>query len=257
MKDSRRRRTSTEASGPLAALFDDVGENRADDAEIGWYAARLPRDAGTLLEAMSGSGRLLVPLLDAGFNVHGVDASEARLARCAARLAAAGRTTELFRQDITALNLPFRYAAAFIGYASFQRFVDRVAALDALLRLRAHLVEPGILLLDLMIPALAEHPPGAPLIEVRQIVQDDGSRIACRSETSVDAARRIVLTQRRFERRDRGHISAREDETRALTWYDEEQILSLLADAGYREARVEPPPWCGAHARHFAVSGRL
>lgn len=252
-----RRRPTVEASGPLASLFDDVGESSADDAEIDWYVSRLPRDAGTLLDAMTGSGRLLIPLLDAGFSVHGVDASEASLARCAARLAAAGRTAQLFRQDVTALNLPFRYAGALIGRASFQRFVDRATALDALLRLRAHLIDPGVLLLELMIPKLAEHPPGAPLIEVRQLAQADGSRVACRSETSVDAARRIVVTQRRFERRDREHISDREDHTHALTWYDEDQIVSLLGDAGYHEARIEPSPRRSAHARHFGVSARI
>ena len=129
-------------------------------------ASRLPRDAGTLLDAMTGSGGLLVPLLDAGFNVHGADASETALARCSARLKSIGRSTQLFRQSVTALNLPFRYGAAFISGGAFQSLTERVAALDALLRIRAHLIDPGLLLLDLFVPGEAAHPPGAPIVEL-------------------------------------------------------------------------------------------
>ncbi len=248
--------TPSAASGALATLFHDAERSRAPDYEVAWYAARLPREAGTQLDAMCGSGRLLVPLTEAGFSVHGVDKSESRLASSRAKLDAISRSTQLFRQNVTALNLPFRYAAAFMGGGAFQRLVDRVAALDALLRLRAHLVEPGIVLLDLVIPAHAEHPPGAPVIEVRQAVLDDGSRIACRSETAVDAARRAVRIQRRFERRDGGRIIEREDEICAMTWYSEDQIGTLLGDSGYRDVRIEPSACVGGDARYFAVSAR-
>jgi hypothetical protein len=244
------------ASGPLSTLVHDAERGRAPDQEVAWYAARLPRDAGTQLDAMCGSGRLLVPLVGAGFGVHGVDKSESRLASSRAKLGAASPDTPLFRQDITVLNLPFRYAAAFVGGGAFQRLADRVAALDALLRVRAHLIEPGILLLDLAIPAHAEHPPGAPVIEVRQTVLDDGSRIACRSETLFDAARRTVRTQRRFERRNGGRIIEREDEIRTMTWYSEDQIATLLGDAGYRDVCIEPSACVGDDARYFAVSAR-
>src|SRR5260370_38716639 len=92
---------STSHCGPLAALFHDADRPRASDEEVAWYVARLPRAAGTVLEPMSGSGRMLVPLLDAGIRVHGVDVSEPMLASCAARLASAGRDAQLFREAIT------------------------------------------------------------------------------------------------------------------------------------------------------------
>jgi len=205
---------------------------------------------------MSGSGRMLAPLLDADFSIHGVDVSEPMLASCAARLASAGRATQLFRQDITALNLPFRYCAAFIADGSFQLLTGRHAAIDALLRIRAHLIEPGLLLLDLSIPDQAEHPPGAAVIEIRQAMLGDGTQLACRSERVVDRERRRIRTQSRYERRERSRIVAREDETSLMTWYDEAQITKLLGDAGYRDVRIEAPATEGPDARHFAVSAR-
>jgi Methyltransferase domain len=242
--------------GPLSVLFHDAEHPRASDEEIAWYLARLPRDAGTILEPMSGSGRMLQPLLDAGLSVHGVDVSDAMLASCAARLTSMSRDTQVFRQDVTALNLPFRYCAAIIAGGSFQLLTGRHAAIDALLRIRAHLIEPGLLLLDLWVPEQAEHPPGAPVIEVRHEMLADGTRLACRSERVFDTAKRRIRTQSRYERRAGRRIVAREDETMSMTWYDEEQIAKLLADAGYRDVRIEPPATTGAGARHFAVSAR-
>ncbi len=139
---------------------------------------------GPSLEVMSGSGRLMIPLMQLGLNVHGADASPAMLASCEARLGAAALTTPLFRQDAVTLNLPFRYAAAFVAAGSFQLLVDPIAAQKALERIRAHLVAPGVLLMDLYVPAEAAHPPGAPVVHVQTVTLPDGTKIARRSETA-------------------------------------------------------------------------
>jgi hypothetical protein len=247
------------AYGRLCTLFYDADKPRASDAEAAWYAQRLPRDAGPSLEAMSGSGRLLIPLLQLGLNIHGADASPTMLASCEARLEAAALTTPLFRQDVVTLNLPFRYAAAFVAAGSFQLLVDPIAAQKALERIRAHLVPPGLLLMDLYVPAEAAHPPGAPVVHVRSVTLPDGTKIAIRSEIFVDAEGRRIDIRSRYERRERATIMARDDEVLALTWYSEEEIAALLGDAGYRDVTVGPAAWpVGDEApegeRRFSVS---
>ncbi|HSS70891.1 MAG TPA: class I SAM-dependent methyltransferase [Casimicrobiaceae bacterium] len=242
------------AYGTLGTLFHDADTPRATPAEVAWYAARLPRHAGLVLEAMAGSGRLLVPLLDEGFHVHGVDNSEARIASCEKRLTASGHKAQLYRQDVAALNLPSRYAAAFIAAGSFQALANPVAALDTLLRIRAHLIDPGLLFLDLFVPAGADHPPGAPVVEVRMVTPAEGTRIGQRSETFIDVPMRRIDVRARYERREWKVITAREEETRALTWYTEEEATTLLTDAGYRDVNIEPAPWRSKDGRHFLVS---
>ena len=245
------------AYGRLCTHFYDADKPRAPATEVDWYAARLPRDAGPVLEAMAGSGRLLLPLVAHGFNVHGVDSSEAMLTACEARLIGAGLAAPLFRQDVAALNLPFRYAAAFVAAGSFQLIVDPVAAAMTLSRLRAHLIAPGTLLLDGFVPAAALHPPGAPMVEVRTVALRDGTRIALRSETFVDAEGRRIDTTSRYERRDGATILAREDETLALTWYTEDELVALVRDAGFADVAVEASPIAAtADERRFAVTAR-
>ncbi len=262
MSDSRSGMThphpaaSAPQRGPLSSLFHDAADPPAPADEVAWYAARLPRGVGRILQPMSGSGRILQPLLEAGFSVDGVDASESMLAACAARVTSTGRDPQLFRQDVAVLNLPFRYGAAYMAGGTFQLLTGRHAAIDALLRIRAHLVAPALLLLDLSIPDQAEHPPGAAVIEVSHVTLADGTLLARRSERVIDTARRQVRTQSRYERRARSRIVAREDETTTMTWYDEKQIMTLVSDTGYCDVRIEPPATTSPHARHFAVSAR-
>jgi hypothetical protein len=246
------------AYGRLCSLFCDVDKPRASDGEVAWYASRLPPDSGPALEAMSGTGRLLIPLLQQGRNVHGVDLSPAMIAGCETRLAAANLRTSLFRQDVVTLNLPFRYVAAVVAAGSFQLLTDPSAAQKALERIRAHLVEPGLLLMDMYIPAEAAHPPGAPVVQIQTVTLPDGTKIARRSEVYVDVEGKRIDIKSRYEQRERATIQSREDESLAVTWYSEDEIVALVRDAGYREVTIGEPAWAtGANTpddeRRFSV----
>lgn len=243
------------AYGPLCQQFYDADKGFAGDDEADWYAQRLPRDAGPVLEAMCGSGRLLLPLLRRGLHVHGADVSAAMLAACEARLASEGRSTPLFRQDIAVLNVPFRYGAALVACSSLQLVVDAGALRRGLERIRAHLVPPGLLMLDLDVPALGLHPPGAPAVDVRSVALPDRTRIVLRTETTVDADARRIAMRNRYERRGAGAAVEREDESLELTWWDEDEIAGLLRAAGYDEVTLHPSPWPRGE-RSFGVTAR-
>jgi hypothetical protein len=238
--------------GPLSTQFHDF-DPAVDATELAWYGERLPMAPTLCLQPMCGSGRLLRALLAADSRIHGVDASARQLDRCRARLAANALDTTLFRQDVTRLNLPLRYGAGFIANGAFQWITDAPSARNALRRLRAHLVDPGLLLLDLVVPEIAQRRPGAPLVEVRRKTLDDGSDIALRSETTVDGEARQITIRSRYEHRISRTATAREDETLRLTWYEEDDIAHLLADAGYVDIRMEAPPSPAMQGRRFAV----
>ena len=246
------------AYGPLCTQFYDADKAFAGDDEVEWYVARLPRDEGPVLEVMSGSGRLLIPLLDRDVEVHGCDASAAMLASCEARLDRIGFQASLYRQDATTLDLPIRYAAAFVAAGSFQLIVDRPAARAALERVRAHLIGPATLLLDLFVPGEAAQPPADPVTATRTVTLPDRTRITYRSTSVVDVARQRIDTTARYEKRSGPMILGREDEVLAMTWYSEAQIEALLAEAGFRAVEFLPSPGTPRAAtpdgeRRFAV----
>jgi ubiquinone/menaquinone biosynthesis C-methylase UbiE len=206
---------------------------------------------------MCGSGRLLVPLAARGHKVHGVDLSAARLAQCEVRLAARQLTAPLFRQDITQMNLPFRYGGAFIAGAAFQLVTDPRAALGALGRMRAHLIPPGLLLIDSEVPAASVQRLGAPLVEVRTAKLADGSQIALRSETTWWADARLVRAENRYAHRMGTQRLGEEHETVTRVWYPPEELASLVREAGFDDVRIGASPRAGNDAEAFTVEARL
>ena len=238
----------------LAALFQDGSTAEPTADAVDWYAGHVPPESGPVLDLGCGSGHLLLALLERGCNVHGVASDTTSLARCEARLRARGRSAPLFRQELAALNLPFRYGMAFLPDGAFQSLLDPVGIGLALERVRAHLIEPGILLLELFTPAVAAHPPGAPLVEIRRIRLDDGATITLRSETQVDPELRRIDRQERYELRRGMGLAGREDQRTALTWYSEDEALHLVREVGFRDVRIEPISWGGETMPHrFAV----
>lgn len=245
------------AYGPLSTLFYDADRPSASDEEIAWHARHLPFTAGTALELMCGSGRLLVPLLARGVKIHGVDHSAAMLASCEARLKAAQLATPLFRQDVTQMNLPFRYASAFAAAGSFQLITDPLAAVAALHRIRAHLVAPGVLLLDLFVPSESAQRLAAPLVEVRTVKIADGTQITLRSETTMWTEARLVRSENRYAHRRGAQLLAEEHASLTLTWYSPEEITSVLADADFRDVRIETNAPAEDGATRFALSAHI
>jgi SAM-dependent methyltransferase len=234
---------SAVADDALRVRFDDAARPSPGDDEIEWYVERLPRDAGLCLDAMCGAGRRLVPLARRGLAMQGADASAAALALATARLAAAGREALLYRQELHALNLPTRYASAILDGAAFGRIADPVAARVALERLRAHLVGPGLLIVDARVPAFAHARYGAPLVEWRSVALDDGSAIRMRSETSVDADARLARTDARYTHRQGSRALGELHARGAVTWYAGDELADLLGAAGWRDVEEAPSPF--------------
>ena len=248
---------TTLAYGPLATLFHDAEEPDAPEAEVHWFAQQLPTDAGPSLDLMCGSGRLLVPLVARGHKIHGVDLSGSMLARAEERLAAIRLTAPLFRQDVTQMNLPFRYGCAFIAGGAFQIITDPGAALGTLERVRAHLIAPGTLVIDCFVPAPSVQRLGAPLVEVRTAKLADGSQIALRSETTWWADARLVRAELRYAHRLGANRLAEEHESVTRTWYPPEDLAALIGDAGFHDVAIGASARAGADAEFFSVRARL
>ncbi len=243
--------------GTLGARFDDAARGAPDDRELDFYATRLPRGAGSILDAACGAGRLLVPLLAAGHAMHGAAASATLLEACRARVAAAGGTATLVRQDLDGLNLPFRYAAAFVAGRAFQRLADPVAVRAALARLRAHLIQPGILLLDLQVPSPGAQRLAAPLVELRTMQLADGSHITVRSETTMYAEERIARSRHRYVHRRGTTRLAEEWESTSMTWYAQDEIAALVAEVGFESVEIGPPARAADDGEAYSVSARI
>ncbi len=123
-------------------------------------------------------------------------------------------------------------------------------------RVRAHLVGPARLFLDLFVPGEGDQRIAAPLVELRTVALADGTRIALRSETTMDADARLARTVSRYVHR-RGHaLIAEESETTSYTWYAPDDVAALVRAAGYVDVDIGDSPRESPGAMNYALSAR-
>jgi SAM-dependent methyltransferase len=132
------------------APFYDVEHARFDE-DVDLYMNFAELRGGPLLELACGSGRLLLPLAHAGYEITGVDTSASMLdlARVALETEGAAACCTLAQQDMCALQLGKKFHMAFIALGSFGHVITRKAQQQALAAIRAHLTASGTFILDI------------------------------------------------------------------------------------------------------------
>ncbi len=190
----------------LAPLYDVFPFE--DDLPL--YGELAAAEGGRVLEVACGSGRVLVPLAKAGFEVIGLDASPHMLDLAREKLQAAGAEVaaraRLFQGDMRTLDLrdegdePFDLAI--VAVKSIAYLVDRADQLRTLRNVAAHLRPGGLLAIDLLHPTpelLAERP-GSMRQDLAQTDPESGT-VVTRTETLVDndLARQVRLMRSSYE----------------------------------------------------------
>jgi ubiquinone/menaquinone biosynthesis C-methylase UbiE len=126
--------------------------------DVAFYERVAGQTGGPVLELACGTGRIALPLAEAGLQVTGVDRSEAMLAIARRKLATASASAQqrlgLVRKDMTALDLGRRFGFVFVAFRSFQALLTIGLQSQALEAIRRHLEPTGRLALHLFDPRL-------------------------------------------------------------------------------------------------------
>lgn len=218
--------------GRLCSLFYDAVKQYAPAVEVDFYA-QFMRPEGRVLEAMSGSGRLQIPLLQRGFVVDGVDNSEIMLERCRQRCAQLGLQPELYQQSLEDLKLPAFYQTITIAVGSFQLISNHQVALKVLQNLRVQMVLGGDLLIDFFEPDLQ-----ADLRSVREAALGDGRAIRLTTRYIIDEEQRLADAYCLYELMVGGVVQEQEEELIQVTWYTETEWREMLQEAGFELVQI-------------------
>ncbi len=117
--------------------------------DVGVHVAFARRFGGPVLELACGSGRLLAPLAEAGFDVTGVDSSAPMLERARQRLMRMGQRATIVQQALEQLELNGQFRTLIVGLDSFGLLLTRTDQLRTLRAARAHATHDARLILDL------------------------------------------------------------------------------------------------------------
>ena len=119
----------------IADLYDTYVTTEAD---VRFFTSEAAGASGPVLELMAGTGRLSIPLVEAGAVLTSVDGSPRMLEVLARKLEARGLSATLHCVDVCALELASPFALVLLPFQSFMEIVGEMrqrAALTAVKRL--------------------------------------------------------------------------------------------------------------------------
>lgn len=129
-----------------AKYYDIWHEDYHDDVQF--FLGLANRTGGPVLEGMSGTGRVLMPFAQAGFDITGVDRSPAMLDQCATKVsflrADVQQRIDMVQGDIRDVKLDRKYKLAFIPFNSFLHLLETRDQELALRNIRDHLEDGGL-----------------------------------------------------------------------------------------------------------------
>jgi SAM-dependent methyltransferase len=221
--------------GSIAAEIYDIDKPYFALPDTAYFLARLARVTGPILEPACGSGRTLVPLLEAGHEAAGFDPSPEMLERCRARCAEKGFAPDLRRQRFEDFAFERRFAAVIVPVATFTLIDDAATALAVLRRLRDAIEPDGVAIIDIA--------PLASLVDtgddVRRWTAENGDLLTLHGRrTLTDWIMQRSETLIRYERwRDNRLIETQLEPMSQRYWGLEEFTWALQA-AGFTDGAV-------------------
>jgi SAM-dependent methyltransferase len=145
------------SAAELPSVFDD---GDAYDLMVGGldygldFYLPLAREAkGPVLDIACGAGRILLPLLQEGVDIEGVDLFEPMLNRLRAKAAELGLSPRLYRADMSEFAVPRKFALVMIPFNAFIHNMTQAAQIRCLSLCREHLLPGGMFVLDTFFPS--------------------------------------------------------------------------------------------------------
>ena len=109
---------------------------------------------GPVLDIACGTGRILLPCLQAGVDIEGLDLFEPMLTTLRAKAAALGLSPRLHQADMSDFSLSRRYRLIVIPFNAFIHNMTQAAQIRCLQLCREHLLPGGELTFDTFFPSL-------------------------------------------------------------------------------------------------------
>ena len=203
--------------------------------DVEFYLQRLRSCTGRVLEPAAGTGRVMIPLIEAGLQMEGADNSPEMLAICRARCAERGLQPVLYERDTGSLSLPQRYEAIIVPAGSFLLIERREESLNTLKRFREHLLPGGRLILDLELQT--DFSVGTISTGTVQTPQDETITVESKV-VEVNFLEQYSVSHLRYEKWRDGELLRTEMQRFALRWYGLEEFELILKSLGFSEVVV-------------------
>ncbi|WP_369326770.1 class I SAM-dependent methyltransferase [Alcaligenes nematophilus] len=219
--------------GKLASLVyhldKPVGRSFGD---VEYYLERLQGTSGPILEPAVGTGRILIPLLQAGLDVNGFDLSQEMLDYCQRELELRSLKTTLQLAGFTDFIADRPLEAIVVPAGSFQLLDSFEQGIAALSRFHASLKPGGRLLLDL--------DPVAAIVSVQSGMRTwsappHGLITLNATALEKDYCAQVTREMHRYELWEHGVLLETQLEQFSLRWWGVQELRMALEQLGFGE----------------------
>ena len=231
-----------------AALYDALFEDFDFDRDF--YLGLARGAGGPVLEVSCGTGRVLLPILEAGVDIEGLDLSAPMLERLEKKARARGLSPRLHRGDMRGFVLPRRYALVIIPFNGFVHCLTTNDQLACLRACRVHLAPGGRLAFNTFFPGRGSEPSteGVPVLEGEGRHPASGRAVRIYDTRTRDWVAQVQHSEIEIQELDAaGRVVASHRSTTDMRWTWKPELELLLEAAGFERHEIsggfggEPP----------------
>ena len=214
-----------------------------DKPDFSFYESLIRKSPGLVMDAGCGTGRLLISLLQCGFQVEGCDISELLLTLCRSNADAAGFSPTLYHQPLQDLPFSNKYSVILLACGTFMCITESDEVDRCLATLHRNLVPGGRLALSIMPSSylhLIDGPfptPWEPYYEFA-FPGDAGVLMVDWRATNMNAAEQIIDEECRYRWIKGGAIVREEVDPGRHRWYRRDRLAERLERAGFKDVEV-------------------
>lgn len=209
------------------------------DVDLSFFLQQARAAGGPILEVMCGTGRLTVPLAEAGFSVTALDSSAELLARLRSKLADRHPQVRVIEADARTFDLGQQFPFVFVGFHSFAELLGRSARSRAMATIRKHVASGGRFVLTLHNPPIRVAAAHADWRSMGRFALEPGVSLEVSSRWNVDReVARIAGVQRYRELDERGHCMKELYLPIVFDLITPAEVRDLAEEAGFEIADV-------------------
>lgn len=210
-----------------------VGKSFGD---IEYYQSRLPTLNSTILEPAVGTGRMMIPLLQQGYQVRGFDLSIEMLNHCKDNLTTANLPRHIVQQaSFTNFHYDETFDAIIIPSGTFLLMTDDEEITLALQKFYATLKVGGKIIFDLFF----QHHFQLGRTNIKTFPLSAIEKITLTmTEAEIDYAHQVATYIHRYERWTHNQLQETELETFRLKWLGVQEIQYRLKEVGFTDITI-------------------
>lgn len=214
----------------------DLDKPTPPENELAFYLKYVQEAQGPILEPMCGSGRFLIPFMDAGYDIAGFDASSFMIQALQEKCLAKNLNPKVWQGFVEDLDQGPTYSLAFIPSGSFNLITDMESVKKGLQKICASLVKDGVFVFELITLHELNN------TELNKwfgsmLSMPDGKKILM-SKLFLPCIKQVAPLVIRYELIDNDQILKTEIEIYHHRFYQLGDLETLLKDAGFSNVKA-------------------